>query len=39
MDEYFIHDSNFSKNVISGDFACKTASTDFNSAQVDIGGW
>ena len=38
MDEYFVQDSNFSANVTSKGFACKTVSTDFNSTQVDFSG-
>ena len=37
MYEYFVQDFNFSTNVTSEDFACKTVSTDFNSTQVDCG--
>ena len=36
MYEYFVQDSNFSTNVTSEDFACKTVSANFNLTQVDF---
>ena len=39
MDEYFVQDSNFSAKLTSVILACKAVSTDFNTTQVDFGGW